>query len=185
MQRTFRTFKYFLSHKSYWVNEMVGNLFDRVVSVAEIRGRSVKVNAVVRHKSLVYTTESPDGNAGLFGKYRTIVVNGEAVRCGISEFSSELCGWLGTRDSQELRSAVTEGDLVRAYLMVVNCIALGLESERRDSASADRRLEIEHDMARLNSIKHDLVDNVMVTERRPQTAANSGILNALAARVYA
>jgi hypothetical protein len=69
--------------------------------------------------------------------------------------------------------------------MAVNCIALGLESERRDSASTDRRLEIEHDMARLNSIKHDLVDNVMVTERRPQTAANSGILNALAARVYA
>ena len=166
---------------------MVGNLFDRIVSVAEIRGRSVKVSAVIRHNSLVYTTEPPEGGANLFGKYRTIVVNNEAIRCGSNEFAAALCGWLGTRDSQELRSAVTEGDIVRAYLLVVNCIALGLESERRDSASSDRRLEIENDMARLNSIKHDLVDNVMIAERKPKPAAASAgsILNAVAARVYA
>lgn len=163
---------------------MVGNFFDRVVSVAEIRGKSLKVNAVVRQRSVVYTAVPPEGNENLFGRYRTIAVNHEAIRCGVNEFGAALCAWLGSQDDQELREAVAGGDLVRAYLLLVNCIALGLESERRDNISTERRLEIEHDMARLNSIKHDLVDNVMVSQRAEQPAT-SGALTSMIARVYA
>jgi hypothetical protein len=157
----------------------VGILGNRVIARANIQAEKFAVTTVVTGKSISYTirpTEQPQRND--FGPFREIIVEGYYAKCSASFFSPYHAVRLNYNTIKEISDAVSTGDFIRSYLVVLDELLSGVSMELALNPYSDNKSEMEEHLSIIGKIRSDIMDSkiiedpIMVLKRLQNTVLN-------------